>query len=252
MKGEGLVGHGGRIPGVFANRALIVCKDHVAEGEELFAIPKSLVLTATASTLPPAILQPLKEMGSWLPLIVAIIHEYLRQDASPWAPYFRVLPTEFDTLMFWNPAELAELQGSAVVHKIGRSSVEETWRTTILPVMLSHPDLFPTGAGTASESTAELIRLAHMAGSLIMAYAFDIDRDEDRSPHAGDRSSDDEFEDDDEDEPLKGMIPWADMLNADADRNNVGRPPQSALPMHNAKHETLTLGVCAGTTVPRR
>lgn len=122
--------------------------------------------------------------------------------------------------MFWNTTELAELQASAVVKKIGREQAEETWRETIIPIMLAHPDLFPVPGASPAEQTAELIKLAHMAGSLIMAYAFDIDKDDMKSSD-GDNASDDDFEEDDEDEPFKGMVPFADMLNADADRNNV-------------------------------
>lgn len=125
--------------------------------------------------------------------------------------------------MFWNEAELAELQASAVVNKIGREEAEESWRETIIPVMLAHPQLFPLPGTTASERTTELIQLAHMAGSLIMVYAFDIDGDDDKVRPVDDDSEED-FENDDEDEPLKGMVPVANMLNADADLNNVRSP----------------------------
>ncbi|EXJ85400.1 hypothetical protein A1O1_05764 [Capronia coronata CBS 617.96] len=202
-----------------AGRAAVAIQD-IAEDEELFAVPRSMVLTTTTSNIPPSVLQSLEDTGAWPPLIVTIIYEFLRKDKSPWHPYFKVLPTTFDTLMFWNSAELAELQASAVVHKIGREQAEELWRQTIIPVMLAHPGLFPVPGATPSERTAELIKLAHMAGSLIMAYAFDIDRD-DPKPDDGDASSEDDFEEDDEDEPFKGMVPFADMLNADADRNNA-------------------------------
>ena len=37
---------------------------------------------------------------------------------TKWGPYFRTLPTTFDTPMFWSAVELEELQGTAVV---GRS-----------------------------------------------------------------------------------------------------------------------------------
>lgn len=197
-----------------------VARQEIAEDEELFAVPRPLVLMTTTSSIPPSVLEPLAESGPWPPLITTIVYEYLRKEASPWYPYFQVLPTTFDTLMFWNAAELAELQASAVVDKIGKAQAEETWKETIIPQMFKYPDLFPVRGATASDRTAELIKLAHMAGSLIMAYAFDIDRDED-DDRPRDGGSDDEFEEDDEDEPLKGMVPYADMLNADADRNNV-------------------------------
>ena len=120
--------------------------------------------------------------------------------------------------MYWSDFDLSWLQASAVVKKIGKASAEELWRTTIIPLMLEYYDLFSVAGEDLEAKTKELIRLAHFAGSLIMAYAFDIDRDDDRN---ADDHSGDEFEEDDEDEPLKGMVPFADMLNADADRNNV-------------------------------
>lgn len=119
--------------------------------------------------------------------------------------------------MFWSDAELKELQASAVARKIGKRNAEAGWRETIIPVMLKHPDLFPVSRVDESGKIDALIQLAHMAGSLIMAYAFDIDRDNDDANN----DNEDGFQEDDEDEPLKGMVPFADMLNADADRNNA-------------------------------
>jgi len=185
------------------------------------------VLTTATSTIPASVLETFDDKEAWPPLILTIIYEYLRKEQSPWYPYFRVLPTTFDSLMFWQPQELAELQASAVVNKIGKSSAEESWKTSIIPIMLQHPDLFPLPTATnEGEKTNQLINLAHMAGSLIMAYAFDIDRDEtDSQDGDGTRGEDGWEEDDDEDPtPIKGMVPLADMLNADADRNNVCTP----------------------------
>ncbi|OAL34382.1 hypothetical protein AYO20_06435 [Fonsecaea nubica] len=202
-----------------AGRGAVAVED-IEEDEELFAVPRSLVLTATTSSIPPAVLEPLNESGQWVLLIVTLIYEYLRKEKSPWHAYFQVLPTKFDSLMFWNDAELKTLQASAVVDKIRKDDTEESWKEEMLPVMLSHPDLFPVAGHSDADRTKELIRLAHMAGSSIMAYAFDIDKDDDRDD--ANNGSEDEMEvDDDEDEPLKGMVPFADMLNADADRNNA-------------------------------
>lgn len=214
-----------------------VAKSDIAEDEELFAIPRSLVLTTTTSSIPPSILEPLEDTGAWPPLIVTIIYEYLRKEQSPWYPYFQVLPTTFDSLMFWNQQELEELQASAVVDKIGRKSAEESWKSSIIPIMLQHPDSFPlVAATTEGEKTAKMIELAHMAGSLLMAYAFDIDRDETKSENGDGASEEHDWEEDDEAEPLKGMVPLADMLNADADRNNV-RCAQP-VPLHNQDSPT--------------
>jgi SET domain len=198
----------------------LVALEGIEPDEELFAIPSNVRLTTSSSSIPPNVLDPLKDSGPWPSLIVTILFEYLKGKDSFWYPYFQVLPTAFDTLMFWTDAELAELQASAVLKKIGKASAEESWRGNIIPAMLDHPGLFPAVGSTEEETTKYLIRLAHFAGSLIMAYAFDIDRDEEQRAN-GDSGSDEDFEEDDEDEPLKGMVPFADMLNADAHRNNV-------------------------------
>jgi N-lysine methyltransferase SETD6 len=116
------------------------------------------------------------------------------------------------------PSLFAELQASAVTQKIGKQKAEEIWKDTIIPIMEERPAIFPTS--NTQDREQNLIQLAHMAGSLIMAYAFDIDRDDGKDGQ-DDKSDAESFEEDDEDEPLKGMVPFADMLNADADRNNV-------------------------------
>lgn len=154
-----------------------------------------------------------------------MLYEYLRGEQSKWAPYFRVLPSRFDTLMFWSEAELRELQGSAIVDKIGKQSANDSILQSIAPIVRSNPALFPPINGLASyegnAGTAALLELAHTMGSLIMAYAFDIENGEDDEDEEGD-GGDESFMSDDEDEQYpKGMVPLADLLNADADRNNV-------------------------------
>jgi len=183
-----------------------------------------MVLTTSNSSIPKEVIEELGEIDSWLPLIVTIVYEILRKDQSPWYPYINVLPTTFpplNTLMFWNKQELAELQGSAVVNKVGKEDAEEAWQETIIPLMLKHSRLFPVEGAAERAKRDELIKLAHIAGSLIMAYAFDIDTDDDRKEpetfYSGEHAEDDFTPD----EPLKGMVPFADMLNADAERNNV-------------------------------
>ena len=149
-----------------------------------------------------------------------MMFEYLRGQESPWSAYFSILPATFNTLMFWSDEELAELKGSAVVKKIGKESADAAIKENIFPLVRANPRLFPAGGGMTSwdteEGEAALLGLAHRMGSLIMAYAFDIDGGDD------DRKDDgEEWAEDDEDDPPKGMVPLADMLNADADRNNV-------------------------------
>jgi SET domain-containing protein 6 len=161
-------------------------------------------------------------LGPWLSLILVMLYEYINGAASNWSLYFSVLPTEFNTLMFWSDDELAQLQASAVVNKIGKEAAEEAFMEQLLPVIKEFAEIFFAGDERAKQRAEEMrdernITLMHNMGSLIMAYAFDIE------PASPRKDVDEEgFAEEEEDEALpKGMIPLADMLNADADRNNA-------------------------------
>lgn len=128
---------------------------------------------------------------------------------SKWAPYFAVLPQKLDSLVFWSESELAELQASTVVNKIGKRKAEEMFSQHLAPLGLENCN----------------IDMCHRVASIIMAYAFDIP-EEKTNPNESSTGGDDEGEelisDDEEDEKtMLSMIPLADMLNADADRNNA-------------------------------
>lgn len=194
----------------------------IVEDEELFTIPRDLVLSTHNSKLKGLLSQDLEELGPWLSLMLVMVYEYLQGHASTWAPYFKVLPSHFDTLMFWSPAELEELQGSAVLEKIGKEGADESILEAIVPVVRANPSLFPPAGGLSShegdEGAQAILALAHIMGSLIMAYAFDVEKPENEDERDGE---DGYLSDDDEEQSSKGMVPLADMLNADADRNNV-------------------------------
>lgn len=201
-----------------------MARANIPEGEELFSIPRSLILAVQNSELKTLLGQDVEALGPWLSLMLVMIYEYLLGSKSRWAPYFQVLPTRFDTLMFWSSAELNELQASAIVEKIGKQGAEESIQQSIAPIVRANPSLFPPVNGLASyegdAGTAALLELAHMMGSLIMAYAFDMEKAEDDEDEP--ENPDDSYMTDDEEELLpKGMVPLADLLNADADRNNV-------------------------------
>ena len=151
-----------------------------------------------------------------------MLYEYLNGDASNWAAYFSVLPSEFDTLMYWTEEELAELQGSAVVNKVGKESANERFLEQLIPVIKEFAPIFFADDDRAPQRAEEMrdernLALMHRMGSLIMAYAFDVE------PSVSHKDVDEEgYASEDEDEALpKGMVPLADMLNADADRNNA-------------------------------
>lgn len=190
----------------------------IQEGDVLFTIPRSAVLSAANSSLSTTLPQIFEDLDPWASLIVTMIFEYLRGHQSPWKPYFDILPTSFDTLMFWSDAELAELQASAVTQKIGKDSANQLFNETIIPLIRRHSAAFFADPTTAQGvSNDDLLALAHRMGSTIMAYAFDIESD------AGAKEVDEDgyASDDDDDALPKGMVPLADMLNADADRNNA-------------------------------
>ncbi|CAK7567680.1 MAG: Ribosomal lysine N-methyltransferase 4 [Sporothrix epigloea] len=190
----------------------------------------------------------------WTSLILIMIYEYLRGDQSPWKPYFDILPAVFDTPMFWTDAELQELQASPVVGRVGRAEADEMIQTKVLPVVRAHSDVFFDKTGVTPLDDDALMRLAHRMGSTIMAYSFSLDKDDDEEgggndtktnqedvemkdgddaekehehgpncDHDHDDESDDGsssgwVEDKDDQLPL-GMVPMADMLNADAEFN---------------------------------
>lgn len=150
-----------------------------------------------------------------------MMYEYMKTPDTFWRPYFRVLPGHFDTLIFWSPAELVELQGSAVIQKIGKDGADKVFCEQIMPILRHNPELFPYPPGVESyegpSGQATVLAMAHTMATLVMAYGFDIEKDESK------QQADDEgfVSDDDEDDLPKGMVPLADMLNADAEANNV-------------------------------
>jgi SET domain-containing protein 6 len=151
-----------------------------------------------------------------------MLYEYHNGSASNWAPYFAVLPTDFNTLMFWSDDELAELQASAVVNKIGKEGADEVFTEQLLPVIEEFAEIIFSGDERAKDKAKEMrspenLELMHKMGSLIMAYAFDVE------PATPNKDVDDEgFAEEEEDAALpKGMVPLADMLNADADLCNA-------------------------------
>jgi SET domain-containing protein 6 len=137
-----------------------------------------------------------------------MMNEAFGAERSPWAEYFAVLPPHLDSLVFWTPEELAQLQASAVVDKIGKDKAEHMFRQHLSPLGFND----------------RLVEFHHTA-STIMAYAFDIpdDSTEENGNENGDDNGDEEdlVDDEEEENTTLAMIPLADMLNADAERNNA-------------------------------
>ncbi|KKY32688.1 putative set domain-containing protein [Diaporthe ampelina] len=227
----------------------IVAKADISPGTVLFTIPRQTIIcinnSSLATRIPGLFSPPEEEEGadhdmndeaedgeddgdndtsqdSWTSLILVLIYEYLQDASSPWKPYLDVLPTvtDFSTPMFWAADELAELQASPVAGKVGREEAEKMVRTKILPVVRDHRAVFfPEGSGELSDD--ELVQLAIRMGSVIMAYAFDLEKedDDDDEQRDEDAGEEDEWVEDREGKTMLGMVPMADILNADASFN---------------------------------
>ena len=195
----------------------------IPEAEELFAIPRGLILSVQNSKLSEVLAQNLQELGPWMSLMLVMIYEYLSGEQSVWSSYFKVLPKQFDTLMWWSESELRELQGSAVVEKIGKQGADESILEMITPIVRANPALFPPIDGLPSfdgdAGTQAILRLGHIMGSLILAYAFDIGKPE--NDDEDEEGEDGYATDEEEEQAAKGMVPLADLLNADVEQHNV-------------------------------
>lgn len=85
-----------------------------------------------------------------------------------------LLPDEFDMLMFWSSQELF----SSVIRQVGnavRSLVD-----SLLPLVKDYNSLFGKFTSVFDSVNAEeaLLEVAHRMATLIMAYAFDIEKDD--------------------------------------------------------------------------
>ncbi|PNS15475.1 Ribosomal lysine N-methyltransferase 4 [Sphaceloma murrayae] len=195
----------------------VIAKADVEEDEDLFSLHRDGILSVENSALvkDEAGSKVLADLDDpWLSLILVLIHERDRP-ASPWKDYINVLrDSDLDTLMFWEEPDLAELQASAIRNKIGRVGADGTFKSKLIPAIKANTNLFPNAGAMGDE---QLLALAHWAGSTIMAYAFDIEK----QPSAQTKDEEGYVSDEEEEYLPKGLVPMADMLNADADRNNA-------------------------------
>ncbi|KAF2474185.1 SET domain-containing protein RMS1 [Lindgomyces ingoldianus] len=199
-----------------AGRGVVALQD-VQEEEFLFRIPRSLILSVENSDLPSKIPSAFADLDPWLSLILVMLYELEKGKESKWHAYFDILPKEFNTLMFWEPDELAQLQASAVVGKIGKEEADKGFEERLLPIIAEYKEVLGIDFPDNEANKAVMLKQMHKLASTIMAYAFDIE------PTDARKEVDEEgYMSEEEDEALpKGMVPLADMLNADADRNNA-------------------------------
>ncbi|KUJ20210.1 SET domain-containing protein [Mollisia scopiformis] len=190
------------------NRGAVAVAD-IEEDEILFTIPRSSVFntnTALNDSQLSFLRDAVAEMPSWLALTSAMLVEAARKE-SKWAPYFAILPQHLDSLVFWKDTELSELQASMVAKKIGKATAEEMFKHHIAPL----------GIENASPT------MCHKVASVIMAYAFDIPEIADKEDNEDQDEDAEELVSDDGngEKTILSIVPLADILNADADRNNA-------------------------------
>lgn len=148
--------------------------EDVQENELLFAIPRRAVLCTSTSSLSKTLPHLFSDIDDWIALILIMIHEYFLGSASVWKPYFDVLPMSFDTPMFWSKDEVAQLQASALVAKIGKIDADAQFRSDLLPLIRMN-EKYILASGSRHLTDDELLKVAHRMASTIMAYAFDIE-----------------------------------------------------------------------------
>ncbi|KAK4107621.1 SET domain-containing protein [Canariomyces notabilis] len=217
----------------------IVAKADIPPDTVLFTIPRNAIICASTSALKSQLPHLFdlenddaescdgdeassKSQDSWTLLILIMIYEFLQGPASRWKPYLDILPSTFDTPMFWSDTELSELQASALIHRIGKDSADQMIRSKILPIIHDHPHIFfPANSPSPKLDDTQLLALAHRMGSTIMAYAFDLEPETDDSASGlgADGEEGDGWVEDREGKTMLGMVPMADMLNADAEFN---------------------------------
>ncbi|PTB78696.1 UV-endonuclease UvdE [Trichoderma longibrachiatum ATCC 18648] len=205
-----------------AGRGIVALQDIPAE-TALFTVPRSGILSSETSELKEKLpdmflgqdtameVDGKPQQDPWSTLIIVMMYEYFKGRESKWKPYIDVLPASFETPMFWSDAELDELQASATRSKVGKESAEKMFHDKILPVVRANHHLFPT---SQTYSDDDLIKLAHRMGSTIMSYAFDFQNEDDE-----DENESEEWVEEREAKSTMGMVPMADILNADAEYN---------------------------------
>ncbi|KAH9858913.1 SET domain-containing protein [Lenzites betulinus] len=155
-------------------RGAIALQD-IPEDYTLFSIPRDLTLSTRTSSLPTLLGEAWKEHAlheGWAGLILCMMWEESRGVDSRWVGYLSTLPNKFDTPMFWGEDDLKELQGTAVVDKVGRGEAERDYHEKIIPAIQGRKDLFP------EDKISQYFSLEryHLMGSRILSRSFQVER----------------------------------------------------------------------------
>ncbi|KAK6350681.1 hypothetical protein TWF718_003866 [Orbilia javanica] len=189
---------------------IITSTGSIPASTTLLSIPASAIITAASSSLLERI-PSLAEKSQWTILILTVMYEASKPD-SKWRAYFDSLPTEFDTLMYWTQDELKELEGSAVLNKIGKEEAEAMYLEEIKTFVDSNGEAFG-GVDVSLEAF-------HKAGSWIMAFSSDFEK---QGNTRNEDAMDEDDDDDDEYDSLdtdKVLVPFGNLVQIDCDLAN--------------------------------
>ncbi|WOO84597.1 Ribosomal lysine N-methyltransferase 4 [Vanrija pseudolonga] len=191
-----------------------VARKPIAAHTPLFRIPLDYLLTPWTSSLKSHLTDAEWDAldGGWARLILCMMWEESRAD-SKWGGYLRNMPREFDSPMFWGEADRAELAGTDIENRIGKSDAEADYHAKLAPLLAARADLFPAGSEHFS------LDAYHVQGSRILSRSFTIPISRAGGPIT--EPEEDEDGDEDEEEEVAVMVPMADMLNAAYERDNA-------------------------------
>ncbi|KAF3925537.1 hypothetical protein ABW21_db0201015 [Orbilia brochopaga] len=194
----------------------------IAASATIFSTPISAVLCVTNGALiqrAPA----LAERSQWTAMILTVMYENSLPD-SKWRIYLDKLPREFDTLMYWTDDELRELEGSAVLGKIGKQEALILYQAEIMVFAEAHKDVF--------EGIDMSLETFHRVGSWVMAFASDLDKPDDENGPQDDTMDHDESDDDDDERfdslnTYKALVPFANLIPGDCELANCEFVPST-------------------------
>ncbi|ORX40881.1 hypothetical protein BD324DRAFT_612434 [Kockovaella imperatae] len=210
-----------------------VALQDLPEQTRLFSIPDKMILSGYAGGLEEVLTaEELESLGhGWARLILVMMREESKGESSSWAWYFRNLPKQFETPMFWSANDLEELKGTDIESRIGRDEAEQDYHDKIMPILRAHPDVFPPS------SPHFTVEAYHLQGSRILSRSFTISHlravraaggvlgsgpGDSGARGADDEDSESEPEEwEEEDWDVPAMMPMADMLNAAYQRDNA-------------------------------
>ncbi|EGG03367.1 uncharacterized protein MELLADRAFT_90239 [Melampsora larici-populina 98AG31] len=239
----------------------LIATEDIEAGTILFSIPRPPVSNSPLLTIGTS--DFLSKLGTsdaekisrnWIPLLMTMMWERARgYDQSvpshmSWRPYFEMMPTEFDTLMFWSDDELKELQASTV---LGKEEAEADYHQLVAPLIRSRSDLFPIPTSNQGKvwtwDDFYGLQIYHLMGSLALSRSFEVDVVPETDNHDEEEEVDDDksIEDQDENGDISmtaasasstgiieeevglntsegvAMVPLADILNAKSGCENA-------------------------------